>query len=46
MSAQEATSIQVYREVGGKGQIFKTITSYENSKISNTKILRKIDKSN
>jgi len=38
MSAQKATSGIVFRNIDGVDRLFRTITTYENSKITNTKI--------
>ena len=38
MSAQEVTSGIVFKEINGGDRLFRTITTHENGKISNTKI--------
>ena len=45
MSAQEATSGIVLRNIDGSDRLFRTITTYENGKITNTKIQEVIDES-
>jgi len=45
MSAQEATSGIVFRNINGSDRLFRTITTHENGKITNTKIQEVIDES-